>query len=971
INGMDMFILASENHELKGEIEDKKKEMIILQKQLKDAEDEIDNNKMLPTFGVEIVLEKEEKIKGLFKRSLHAPDFVMSRSLVAKHPVKSPDYKGTEFILAFMENYHVDASLELYLTTSVYHDVKVDVSSPKYPSTSLPLSITLQPGVMKRVQFDSSFAMSGTRHDSKAILVRSEDEIIAYGSNKSPASTDAFLSLPTDILSNEYYVATYDYNGAFPNEVLIIGNQNFTIVEITLSDAIGSGSVMWQGVAYNRGETFQLYLDRFDTIQIQSQGDMTGSYLKSNNPIGVMSGVKCANIGPGACDHIVEMMMPVSTWGKTFATVPIPNRTVGDVFRLISSEDSTTITISGGYNYASSITKAGDFVELIIPSTSYCYIQANKALMVVQYVRGQSGTDLGDPSMLLVQPLGGYSSSFSFTTLTKSTGSFQNYFAFLVRKKFKDGLRLDGNQVITEFHEIAGSDYVGGYISITEGAHSIRHVSPIALFAGYLYGKGHYESYAFPIGSRLAPINLACNPSKTVVGDGLDNDCDNLIDEEICTAANNGLDVNECDPNPCQNNATCNGTVGAFECLCQEFYSGFLCQKDLCEVKKTDIIFLVDTSLSTGSDELDKQVNFMKNLLNKITISYEKFEVAVIKYSDVPVVDIHFNSSLSKNEILRKFETIQLMNSSTNVGAALKTAHEMLSLRTSIRQFVYLFTDGLVSNIVDAEHEALYLQNYLKKTGIGNSLSVISFGKSVRHKTLTDIANAAKLDISAIFTWTNMDAFYNLLPHMVDPACKACYETTSSDIVFLIQSNGNMTNEVFQRQINVLQQIMKRIGEKYEIGPRDLQFGGIIFSYHIHFSLNLNTTHKPIRITQYLSSVLQDNVVLEVNVSSAVNYLQEVLLTEGKGKRNASRTFVIYFVSHNVDQYVFIPLKQSGFTVIAIGIDTQLPDDAVTDIASTASHAFFVDSDFNDETVDLLIKEFRYTLCTERMNSSI
>ncbi|KAK3103012.1 hypothetical protein FSP39_015758 [Pinctada imbricata] len=67
ISGMDMFILAAENHELKGEIEDKKKEISILQKQLKDAKDEIDKNKMLPTFGVEIVLGKEEKIKGLFK----------------------------------------------------------------------------------------------------------------------------------------------------------------------------------------------------------------------------------------------------------------------------------------------------------------------------------------------------------------------------------------------------------------------------------------------------------------------------------------------------------------------------------------------------------------------------------------------------------------------------------------------------------------------------------------------------------------------------------------------------------------------------------------------------------------------------------------------------------------------------------------------------------------------------------------
>lgn len=31
-----------------------------------------------------------------------------------------------------------------------------------------------------------------------------------------------------------------------------------------------------------------------------------------------------------------------------------------------------------------------------------------------------------------------------------------------------------------------------------------------------------------------------CVPTTTVVGDGVDNDCDGLIDEELCTTENKG-----------------------------------------------------------------------------------------------------------------------------------------------------------------------------------------------------------------------------------------------------------------------------------------------------------------------------------------------------------------------------------------------------------------------------------------------
>jgi len=57
-----------------------------------------------------------------------------------------------------------------------------------------------------------------------------------------------------------------------------------------------------------------------------------------------------------------------------------------------------------------------------------------------------------------------------------------------------------------------GTVLVGTHVPITDGAHSMRHISPIARFGGIVYGTANKESYSFQIGMRLAPINQVLHP---------------------------------------------------------------------------------------------------------------------------------------------------------------------------------------------------------------------------------------------------------------------------------------------------------------------------------------------------------------------------------------------------------------------------------------------------------------------------
>ncbi|XP_048746179.2 uncharacterized protein LOC125658800 [Ostrea edulis] len=479
-----------------------------------------------------------------------------------------------------MDNYGTSYECELFVTTSRTTVVSVKVDSPKSSSPKISASFTITAGQVKQLFFNNKIRMVGSSKSSKGIRITGTDEIVIYGFNKERNSNDGFVGLPVDVLSDEYYAVSW-YPPYRECEMLVVGVEDSTSVSVTIGQYMGNRYVYYNKKKYYKGNTVKENLNKYDTWQLSTNGDLSGSFITANKRISVFSGNKKTNIGKGGSqDHLVEHLTPVNTWGKNFATVPIPLRTVGDYFKFIASEDNTKVTISGGYSSSFTISKKGGVVQKVISSKAYCRVVADKPIMLVQFVQSQiSSSEPSDPAMMIIPPCEQYGADYTFATPKYSRGSYENYFMFIVEEREASGLRLNGKSfpVNTQFKRISGTTLVGGYISISEGTHTVRHISPIAIFGGFMYGKAPLETYGFTTGMRMAKVNAICIPTPTVTGDGIDNDCDGKIDEELCTPENKNKDddgdgkVNEdcAKPPPIDGKWTSWSSYGACSVTCQ------------------------------------------------------------------------------------------------------------------------------------------------------------------------------------------------------------------------------------------------------------------------------------------------------------------------------------------------------------------------------------------------------------------
>jgi len=183
------------------------------------------------------------------------------------------DNMGTEFALAFINNLAENGTyqLEIY-PTSFLPQPSVDVRV-HLPAGGWDTLLQLPSGRSVMVDVPAEVELTGTEMSHKAVLVTTDtdQEVGVYAmSSAARGSCDGFVALPVTSLGVEHFTLCF-FPPDHQSEIGMVAVHDSTTVSVTIRQHTRPGvRVTWNQTTYTNGQTFNISMNRYDTVQLQS-----------------------------------------------------------------------------------------------------------------------------------------------------------------------------------------------------------------------------------------------------------------------------------------------------------------------------------------------------------------------------------------------------------------------------------------------------------------------------------------------------------------------------------------------------------------------------------------------------------------------------------------------------------------------------------------------------------------------------
>ena len=354
-------------------------------------------------------------------------------------------------------------------------------------------------------------------------------EINPYGGG-SAAVTAASLLLPTSVWDTNYVAVTVTPYDIAPPSMNIVASEDATTVTMLPVAAVNGGGGLPPGAS---NTPYVFTLNRGQQAQFTQQGDLNGSIIQSDKPIGFMAGQPCMRAPQGVayCDHGEQMIPPVRALGHEYVGVMFRPRVPGDqaIWRIMATIDGTQFTYDPPVGGPAQLNAGQSFNFTTEQAFAVKSQDKDHPFMLFTYMSGSTwkpGMEgYGDADFVISVPPEQYMSDYVFFTDPTYPEADLVVVRSKLNGKFED-VTLDCAGALTGWQPIGDYewtrvDLITGNFQNVGNCSSGRHqINSKGRFGLWVWGWGTpltsgftaNVSYGYPGGMNVQPINQVVIP---------------------------------------------------------------------------------------------------------------------------------------------------------------------------------------------------------------------------------------------------------------------------------------------------------------------------------------------------------------------------------------------------------------------------------------------------------------------------
>ena len=476
--------------------------------------------------------------------------------------------EGTRYMVAFPaviaspSEKPLPQPMQLFISSKIKTKVRVQTPAGINDVARMDREYSLEPNKVLKISISTAYMnVNSQTKTGYGILVTSKSPISVSTYQAWMGNGEMARHLPTDAWGKVYYTANF-YQDRYgtegsgykyrPSQILIIASRDNTVVSYKPTcDTEGGMEIpdgkkgQTQTVTLEKGETFLIKAKIDENYNKQWETDLSGTFIQSNKPIGVVSGhtkvaiMRYPDVLPptgmfAAEAHFVrnnvhDAQLPVEMSGTKFVTAPCmytPTRVVGqaaaefgidddrgDVIRFIALEDGTRISSmrqdGSGMKAERLLRKGESFIASAVDVTTYW--ESDKPVLATQYGKSyakilppvfirqkNNGTESpqGHPTVESGMPMMEYVPSVDRWTnygVFNAPEGMDNFFNIVFKSDEIGKIKVDGRSLTSAFggatRLINGTPYAVIRTPIGAGDHFVESVDPKVRWTAWNYGS--------------------------------------------------------------------------------------------------------------------------------------------------------------------------------------------------------------------------------------------------------------------------------------------------------------------------------------------------------------------------------------------------------------------------------------------------------------------------------------------------